>query len=205
MDKSNGKSLFTPGDPLASCQICQDLLPLVKDQVASEDSMSLVKAHLERCESCRQLCGEADCLSREIPQVNDQKVLSAVKKRLVALGVGVLLLGSVLGVALSNSMGMFYNFTLMPFLGAVGYFTFPRRWYAVPGGILGLSYLWMLVSYGLEGSFESGIAAGLATPLYLAVIYTLLALLGVAVAMLLRFAFQKDRRADEQTGDRKQL
>lgn len=189
MDRKTDK-MSVPVDFTASCAICQDLMPLVKDQVASEESAALVRSHLERCESCRQLFAFDSCAFQEVPQVNDQKVLSAVKRRLFLLEIGVLLLGSVLGVALSNSVGMFYNFTIMPLLGAVGLFTFPRRWYVVPIGILVLSYFWMLIGYALEG-FAGGIAAWLAAPLYLAAAYALLALLGVAVAALLRFAFEK--------------
>lgn len=193
MDNTTDRTLSGPADPALSCGICQDLLPLVKDQVASGDSAALVRAHLERCSRCRQLWNPPDGELPEAPQADDRKVLFAVKRRLLGLSIGVLLLGSILGVALSNSMGMFYNFTLMPLLGAVGLFTFPKRWYVVPSGILVLTYLWLLISYGLEGSFAGGVAAGFAAPLWLAAIYALLSLLGVAVAALLRFAFRPER------------
>jgi len=35
------------------CGVIRDLLPLVVDEVATEDSVELVKAHMEDCESCR--------------------------------------------------------------------------------------------------------------------------------------------------------
>lgn len=36
-----------------SCEVCLDLIPLVKDNVASEDSMNLVQEHIQECESCK--------------------------------------------------------------------------------------------------------------------------------------------------------
>lgn len=35
------------------CGVIRDLLPLVVDEVASEDSVELVNAHMEECEACR--------------------------------------------------------------------------------------------------------------------------------------------------------
>ncbi|EJX02388.1 hypothetical protein EVA_09508, partial [gut metagenome] len=37
-----------------SCDICIDLIPLVEDGVASEDSRKAVEAHVANCESCRE-------------------------------------------------------------------------------------------------------------------------------------------------------
>ena len=42
-----------------SCDICRDLLPLVQDGVASEDSRAAVEAHLRSCPACRALAGDA--------------------------------------------------------------------------------------------------------------------------------------------------
>lgn len=190
MDRKTDK-MSVPVDFTASCAICQDLMPLVKDQVASEESAALVRSHLERCESCRQLFAFDSCAFQEVPQVNDQKVLSAVKRRLFLLEIGVLLLGSVLGVALSNSVGMFYNFTIMPLLGAVGLFTFPRRWYVVPIGILVLSYFWWLIGYAAGRASPGELPLGWLRPSIWLPLMLFLQLLGVAVAALLRFAFEK--------------
>ena len=35
------------------CDVILDLIPLVKDEVASEASISLVNEHLKICENCR--------------------------------------------------------------------------------------------------------------------------------------------------------
>ena len=38
-----------------TCDICMDLLPLVQDNVASADSITVVKQHLETCSECRAM------------------------------------------------------------------------------------------------------------------------------------------------------
>ena len=36
-----------------SCDICMDLIPLVKDGIASEDSCDAVTKHISKCEKCK--------------------------------------------------------------------------------------------------------------------------------------------------------
>ena len=36
-----------------TCDVCRDLMPLVKDGIASADSRLAVERHLESCPSCR--------------------------------------------------------------------------------------------------------------------------------------------------------
>ena len=45
-----------------SCDICMDLIPLVKDGIASEDSCDAVKKHISKCEKCKV---EFDEIKRE--------------------------------------------------------------------------------------------------------------------------------------------
>ena len=42
-----------------SCEICLDLMPLVKDEVASDDSKKAVYEHFENCSSCQEIYGKA--------------------------------------------------------------------------------------------------------------------------------------------------
>ena len=35
-----------------TCDICMDLMPLVQDGIASEDSRNAVEEHVKRCEQC---------------------------------------------------------------------------------------------------------------------------------------------------------
>lgn len=58
-----------------SCEICRDLMPLVRDGVAGADSREAVMAHLEGCEACRMLFEE------EIPVQNREHALDKAVKR----------------------------------------------------------------------------------------------------------------------------
>ena len=41
-----------------SCDICMDLIPLVRDGVASADSAAAVEEHLKTCPACRKAFGK---------------------------------------------------------------------------------------------------------------------------------------------------
>ncbi|MDD2955384.1 MAG: zf-HC2 domain-containing protein [Oscillospiraceae bacterium] len=175
-----------------SCGVCRDLLPLVQDGVACEDSRRLVEEHLAACPDCRALeVGDVPIVPEKI---DDHRVLSSIRRGLTLLGLFLLVAGAVLGVALSNSMGMFYNFALMPLLGALGYFFLSRRWPWLPAGVLLLSLLWIFFSHFWDGTFaEEGFQTWfLSDAVFYSVIYTVLVLLGVLIAALLRFAFRKE-------------
>lgn len=77
-----------------SCEICRDLMPLVRDGVAGADSREAVRAHMEGCEACRMLFGE------EIPvQDGEQALNKAVKRVRTASAVllwGLVLVGAIL-------------------------------------------------------------------------------------------------------------
>lgn len=168
-----------------SCDVCQDLLPLVKDHVSSEDSIALVTEHIAVCPACQQLCDPQE-LSMEIP-INDQKVLSAIRRKFNLAGLIMLIAGILFGIYLTNSMGIFYNIAVMPLLGALGYFIFKRYWLFVPliNGIV--TFLVTAIPMLLNGS--NNIAGASA---FYAIIYTALCLLGGVAALLLHFAFAKE-------------
>lgn len=167
------------------CGVCMDLLPLVKDGVASEESCAAVQAHLENCPACRALAGEQ---VQPPPTPNGAALLRRVRRGLRSFALVVLLTGALFGMGLSGSMDMFYNSLLMPALGAAAYFVW--RWKAIgvlPPLLAGMS----LVCWAL------GRGWGLDTeplPAYLiwAAIYCVLALVGVAIAGLFHFALKKE-------------
>jgi len=88
------------------CDIIQDLIPLVKDNVASEASISLVSEHIKNCESCR-----IEFESYALPvknDIDDKRVLSSIEKKLFLITSALLFLGAFIGMALNNSI--FSNF-----------------------------------------------------------------------------------------------
>jgi hypothetical protein len=100
------------------------------------------------------------------------------------------LVGAIVGVALSNSMGMFYNLMIMPIIGGVSFITLKRKWFIAPSVIFLLAIIWQtlagFINYGsLRDAFYDGI--------YFSIIYTILSGLGVVIAILIKFVFKKER------------
>lgn len=89
-----------------ACDVILDLIPLVKDNAASDESVKLVSMHLESCESCRiefnnyRFSSDMD--------IDDQKVLNSVKKRLFVVISGLMLVGTIIGMVLNNNDPMNY-------------------------------------------------------------------------------------------------
>jgi len=77
-----------------SCDMCMDLIPLVKDGVASPDSVAAVEGHIAGCEECREYYeGE------EIPQTDGKKGLSTAIRRVKKISAtiaGLLVLAGIL-------------------------------------------------------------------------------------------------------------
>ena len=172
-----------------SCQVCEDLIPLVRDGVASEDSTRLVISHTSSCDSCRQLL-EADgfrITEKPLPLPDDRRILSRMKKRFYLLGLFLLAFGIGLGIFFTNSAGMFYNFAIMPVSGAMGYVLLRKKWWFLPLGIFILTFLFTAVSLLLAGEgpvLLSGFLYG--------GVYSVLCLIGSGVSALLCYAFGKE-------------
>lgn len=180
------------------CGVIQDLIPLVADGVACPESERLVREHAETCEVCRaalEACSAGDTPIPVLQDVepDDRRVLARIRGGLLAAGGLFLLAGVLLGVILTDSAGVFYNFLLMPVVGILGYLLFRGKWYLAAAGVAALSFLGVF----LQGVLESGLKIWtLQNALIYAVIYTFLALLGMTIAALLCFAFRREKKGE---------
>ncbi len=84
-----------------SCDVILDLIPLVKDNAASDESVELVSMHLESCERCKLEFNNYSIPSDQ--EVDDQKVLNSVKKKLFVVISGLMLVGAIIGMLLNNN------------------------------------------------------------------------------------------------------
>lgn len=65
-----------------SCAVCRDLMPLVRDGVASPESEALVQAHMAVCPACRALWQGADEPTTPEPLApDDGKILQRLRRR----------------------------------------------------------------------------------------------------------------------------
>ena len=59
--------------------------------------------------------------------MNDKKIISKIKNQLIRGAIIMIVLGSFIGVGISESEWMFYNIVIMPIIGGVGYFIFRKK------------------------------------------------------------------------------
>jgi len=171
-----------------TCDMCMDLIPLVKDGIASEDSKQAVEAHLETCEACKKRYDGAVTEASSV-NVDLELELGKLKRKLQTFSTVLMMFGVFFGLSLTASQEMFYNSLIMPVIGALGYVIF--RWkavYFVP--------VLLLVTQCLINFF--GMAKGMEYMAFVEIlmwigIYTIFVELGVLVAGLLHFAFRKER------------
>ena len=113
-----------------SCEVCRDLMPLVRDGVASADSEALVRAHTERCGGCRTM------LESETPpehsMQDDARVLRRLRWRLLAQSVLFALVGVLGALWLTSRAGDVYLAWWLPLVGAACYYVLRRRCWLVP-------------------------------------------------------------------------
>lgn len=173
---------------MLKCEVIEDLIPLVKDGVASQESERLVMEHIQTCDNCRK---EYDSInSAKKSQKNgpkDEFIVKKIKQRLFLLQSTVLVAGAILGAALTGTMGMFYNILLMPILGALCFFTLKQSWYLGVTGIFILSYLYQLIKGSILEGFKLEWLAGAA---FYSGIYLAFILAGVIIGGLLHYAIK---------------
>ena len=164
-----------------TCDMCIDLMPLVHDGVASEDSRNAVLKHLQECHDCRALYeGEIPAPSK----TND--LLHKLTRRAQVFSAMVMMFGIFYGLMLTAGNGIFMNVIIMPIIGGIGYYLF--RWkglYIVPSLLL---VTHIITNYlGLGGEVLEPMGLFMWTTIYCGV-----ALVGFVIAALLHFAFRKE-------------
>lgn len=169
-----------------TCDICQDLIPLVKDEIASEDSEMAVLEHIKSCEKCREMYGEGVVFVDE-----DKKIVSKLRRNLRNIMMTIAILSIFFGISLSATQFMFYNIIIMPSIGAVGYVLFKKKSIYVCMAVFVMTYL-KEVYHSLGYAFAGSLIQAFLPPFWWALIYLILTALGVAIAFLLNFGFKKE-------------
>lgn len=166
-----------------SCDLCMDLLPLVQDGVASDDSVKAVERHISTCESCREaFCGE-------IPtSVDTIRFVKKLHRRLQLSTAILMMFGIFFGLSLTAGSNMFYNVLIMPLIGALGYYLFRKRaLYIIP-----LLMLVTLCTTNLFGLLHGVERMDFLSVLWWTALYSVFSVLGTIAVWLLHFALKKE-------------
>ena len=166
-----------------TCEICQDLIPLVQDGIASADSEAAVREHLKYCEECKRL------YDGEIPPESDaEKIYRSIQKKMRGFFSMILMMGIFIGLSITEGADVFYNILLMPVIGAIGYYLF--RWrakYKIPVFLFIIFF-----ALNVLGLAWGGEVMDIFTILMYSLIYVAFVLVGIIIAGLLHFAFRKE-------------
>ena len=180
------------GPEPVSCAVVQDLMPLVRDGVASPESEALVKAHIETCASCRALWDALPAAQAQPALPDDDAVLHKVKARVSLWLLLVVVIGLMLGMAIMNSgraIGLI--FVIFPLTCGVARWFDDGVWKLVPVLAAAIALIQSLPSLFAAMEFTTFASAlfsylrGACPP---AVLLAVICLVGALTASLLRYA-----------------
>ena len=180
------------GPQPVSCAVVQDLMPLVRDGVASPESEALVKAHIETCASCRALWDALPAAQAQPALQDDDAVLHKVKARVSLWLLLVVVIGLMLGMAIMNSgraIGLI--FVIFPLTCGVARWFDDGVWKLVPVLAAAIALIQSLPSLFAAMEFTTFASAlfsylrGACPP---AVLLAVICLVGALAASLLRYA-----------------
>lgn len=155
-----------------NCNIIQDLIPLVNDGVASQESEQLVLTHCQECEECSQLLDKK-------PLINDIQLNKKWKKKIRITLLGMMVLVMMLACSFSGTMHQFQNFILMPTIGILSYGILKKKIYYV---YILISLIQCLMSL-LSSEYHW-------TMIFYIPIYWLLLSTGIAIYICFHYAFK---------------
>lgn len=169
---------------MISCDICMDLIPLVQDGIAADDSQKAVEEHVANCENCRAVYG-----NNKITLTTDVSVVfRKVQRQIQTFTIVLMMLGMFFGVSFTASEQMFYNCIIMPIIGALGYMLL--RWkavYKIP--------ILLILSHGvinLLNALRQIEGLDIYSLFMWTFIYSIFVWIGIVIAWLLHYAFKKE-------------
>ena len=187
-----------------SCDICKDLIPLVKDGVASKDSEKSVIEHIGKCEYCKKEYKAISTVTDN--EVDDDKIIKSIKRDLDGYWkklVFVVLL-TVLGVVLTYTSYAYANILIMPIIGIICYLLIKEKSKYLVISTFIFSYLYQLILYLFKFAEDINslgiynIFALFISPILLSVIYTILNGVGILIGKFYYKAFAKEKKYEEK-------
>lgn len=168
------------------CDTILDLIPLVRDNIASDSSVQLVKNHIQTCENCREVYEGLEILDDE---VDDVVIISKIKRQFIYVIFIIILIGVFFGMLITNSIDMFYNSLIMPTIGGLSFIVLKRKSLYFPAILFLVTCVWQSLYLSFTEGFDFFIIIG---SVFYGGIYALLGLIGIVIVWLLEYAFRKE-------------
>ena len=186
------------------CSIVRDLLPLYVENMLSSESADFVNEHLKECHSCLReleslkggntlLITHDENTEKSSNAEQFKLIMKRFKRQFYTFGYAFIIFLSFLGVGLimDDGLAVLYNILIMPVIGILGYYMLGwKSVYKIPTLLLVVDlivYAFKLVDYQLLG-------IGFAPTLIYILVFSVLALIGVAIAFLLNYALKKEEK-----------
>lgn len=179
-----------------TCDIAGDLMPLVADGVASEDSERALALHLEGCEDCRNNYEHMRAVqpAKPVSPTDDKKIIAFLRRRNALFGTLLLLFGAFAGVLFLDTQLVFQNFLLMPIIGALAYVCFKEKAALMAGVVFVMSVFVGPLAQWLRGDLSQRFWESMHGYFFYGVILAVLELIGIAIAALLTYAFRREKK-----------
>ncbi|MEG2595597.1 MAG: zf-HC2 domain-containing protein [Ruthenibacterium sp.] len=170
------------------CAVCRDLIPLVRDGVASEESSQIVHQHIAVCDDCKHFMSGAQTCA----EPDDTRVIGRMKRKISLWLVGVVTCSLVFGVALTFSTHSLLAILVFPLCCGIAYWFDSFVWKLVPPIACAILFIIVIFQHGygtpirqFMGALRSGIFVGI------------LCAVGALAAALLKYGFSKGEKNDE--------
>lgn len=166
------------------CAVYHDLLPLVQDGLASDESKALVEEHEKTCPHCG-----TNSVSGSL-QMNETHILQKIKLQILSLAFIPLVMGIFLGVNFGISQYMFNNIWLMPLLGGISAIIYRKKslWLLLVVFVTTTIYHALPIHFDENYEFVYILAS-----IQWGNLYAGLFLIGQVIVALLMFALKKEK------------
>lgn len=168
------------------CAVYEDLLQLVTDGIASEESRILVDQHAKNCPHCSQN-ERIEVVELEIS--SETRILQKIKFQVMAWGFVLLLFGVFFGVSMGVSEEMFLNIWIMPLLGGLSALIYKNRSVYLLVAVFLISSIFHCLPFHFVEDYS---IYNLLGGLQYGMVYAGLFLLGQVIGALFGFALKKE-------------
>ncbi|MDO5541105.1 MAG: zf-HC2 domain-containing protein [Eubacteriales bacterium] len=178
-----------------TCGICEDLIPLVEDGIAAEESKKAVLSHIAGCAKCRNKYSnleEKEITKRDsflCNEKDDRRILMDIREKIsiwLLTGICVSLMAGVL-IVITSSSSPWLMVLVFPFVSGFVYLIGGRTWRYVP---LIAAVLWIIIALlmgiGNTCSWKTAIWDSVIS----AVFPLVFSYIGALAAVLLKYAFK---------------
>lgn len=180
-----------------TCAVCEDLLPLVEDEVASADSKEAVYAHIASCEVCRKkysvYMGIDGVQSEKILEKDDWHIIEKVRNKVLfwfLIGAcASMLMGGLIAVT-SRTMPWLIAI-VFPLLCGIIYVIDRHVWKYVPWLA---AFLWAVMMIVMDIGHTQNWKVTIEESMISALIPVIFSYIGALTAALLKYAFKGEKR-----------